>query len=102
MPVKRDNSSTSDSENELKPLIKTPTKKRKKSPSTSPRKERKAWTEIAATQFKEAINNIVKKNIWAEVKNHFPGLAGNRSADVCINHWGAIFDPLQCVFIFFR
>ncbi|KAK6910077.1 hypothetical protein L486_00268 [Kwoniella mangroviensis CBS 10435] len=86
MPVKREQTPDSTSENDLKPLVNGTTKKVRKTPPSTARKERNSWSEVEESHFKEAINNIVKKNIWSEIKMNFPELAGNRSADACINH----------------
>ncbi|WWC89275.1 uncharacterized protein L201_004196 [Kwoniella dendrophila CBS 6074] len=95
MPVKREykHEVYSASEDESKPSVERH-KKAKKTPS-SPRKERKLWTEAEETQFNDAINNIVKKNIWSEIKTNFPELSSSRSADVCINHWIAMYKKWQ-------
>ncbi|WWC62017.1 uncharacterized protein I303_104604 [Kwoniella dejecticola CBS 10117] len=92
MPPKRekirksDSHSDSDSE-ETKPLIRSP-KKAKKTPN-SPRKERKLWTDVEEAQLWQAINDIVKSNIWNEIKNNYPDLA-KRGADGVANHWASL------------
>ncbi|WVW83960.1 hypothetical protein I302_105983 [Kwoniella bestiolae CBS 10118] len=93
MPIKRENPSNSDGEDDLKPLIETPTKKSKKTaPTTSPNKERRPWTESEELALKEAIHAIVKRNLWNEVKGNSELV--KRGADGVVALWNALYKKM--------
>ncbi|WVQ99441.1 hypothetical protein IAU59_006576 [Kwoniella sp. CBS 9459] len=83
------------SEDEFKPKPKaepsTPTKKSRSNPS-SPSKEKKSWSEAEERAFREGINNIVKKHLWAELKGD-PMIA-KRGANGVSQHWIAMYKKI--------
>ncbi|WVF71498.1 hypothetical protein IAT40_006304 [Kwoniella sp. CBS 6097] len=92
-PIKRELVNDSDSDKEFKPKIEysTPSKKPRSNPST-PTKEKKPWTEAEERAFREGINNIVKKYLWAELKAD-PMIA-KRGANGVSQHWIAMYKKL--------
>ncbi|WRT66417.1 uncharacterized protein IL334_003373 [Kwoniella shivajii] len=89
MPLKREYIPLLDDDDDDDDLEKASTKQKKQKTTSCPRKERKPWTESEENQLRQAINNIVKRNLWNEVKTN-PELV-KRGADGVNNHWTAIY-----------
>ncbi|WWC70035.1 uncharacterized protein I206_103979 [Kwoniella pini CBS 10737] len=85
----REQTPSTASNDDLKPLIKD---KKKKTPPSSPSKIKTPWTVSEEKKFKEGINSVVKKYLWNEIKSD-PEIS-RRGANGVAGHWIALYKKL--------